>query len=724
MTARVCWLTAWAASLLAGCSGGGSAGGGGAGGGAGLGASGGRAGGGATGAGGGEALCTGMNGVVVTRVVPHLGGGHELTVRLDTASGVPAVEPGAAACLGVETSGTTVAATAAAHRRVERTYTLLLVDPGESEEQRAAALAIADAIVQARPAGDRVAVYRWGARPTQVVTFTVDRALIAARTAAGMPVAGSEIASATTALLEAGVALAAVGGLGEDAMRALVVVSARPRADLDAPAIAAAAPALVLWAGPVGLEPAGVRPGLAFGFGEDRATPAAAVARTIEAYRTRAFFAIGVCGDGKAGEARVRVAGAGASTPLAAASPEIAAGACDAARIAAGERPFPRTVELLMTSEQAAVEERAHADRTKEWFPLSIKVSPDHAAVGAMAHHRGESSLACARRSYSVNLDGGERRFPFPGAAQDEFHLIALCLDRLYVRNFSNLTLMAQEDLMPVPFDLVELKVNGVSRGVYLMTENVPESLKAHTARPIAVVRRRKVNADVSTFPEMKWSATTEAAALAAYDRILSSLRGLSGNELLAAARARFDLDQYLRWMALMAAIGSGDYIDEVFFYAAETTLADGTHGEHFRISSWDQDDPYASCHLDGRGAMYDPHGLLICAEAELDKALLVDPVVYERYVQILDDLLDRLTVDRYAAVLHDRAARILQRVRDPAVLGAMVELAAIAPAAAQSYDVAAALMVSDVELLTSQFATQRNLLKLNIARYRATKAP
>ena len=45
--------------------------------------------------------------------------------------------------------------------------------------------------------------------------------------------------------------------------------------------------------------------------------------------------------------------------------------------------------------------------------------------------------------------------------------------------------------------------------------------------------------------------------------------------------------------------------------------------GPSFGLHAWDPDDAFQSCHHNGENAVDDPHGLLYCAEGDLDKARL-----------------------------------------------------------------------------------------------------
>jgi hypothetical protein len=249
--------------------------------------------------------------------------------------------------------------------------------------------------------------------------------------------------------------------------------------------------------------------------------------------------------------------------------------------------------------------------------------------------------------------------------------LISNCADPLYVRGHIGYTMLAAEGLFPPRFDFVELFVDGATRGVYTLIEKADTTVKRDFPFNTAVLRRTFSFAEVEGI-EVRDTATTPQAALAAYERILSTARPLAGAALEAALRARMDLDQYLRWIALMNLLRNGDYIDEVIFFAHRSTDATGAPADYFQIMGWDPDDIFASCHSSPGRALTDPNGLLICAEAELGKKIFGDPLIYARYVDTLAALIERTPTDRFAGVVNATVGRLLPFLENPTTAEAM----------------------------------------------------
>ena len=508
-----------------------------------------------------------------------------------------------------------------------------------------------------RPAGERLAVFRWAAETTQVVPFLADRAVLEERLAAGLapraaatPTTSEPIAPAAEAIAVAGAALSGLSAPGTIAQRTLVVVSARPLPPLDAQALEAAGANLVAWLGPAA------------------GGSAAALSDRIDAHQRHGHYVVGACGVAAGAELSVRAGSAPLRTVLAPPVADGAPGTCDAAALAQRGPELPKRIELVFTPEQKAAADALHGRRSRDDFDLSVRMSPRSPAVAATAHFRGEGTYACARRSYSVNLAGKSPRFVFPGFAQDKFHLLSLCQDRFYLRNLLVLTTLAAEGLFPVPFDLVELVVDGKEQGVYMLVENVADSLRVQQSGVRSVVRRYKVPGVPATSPEVRWVAppATDGDAAARYHQILEGVAGLQGAALEAGLRARMHLDQYLLWTAILNGFQSGDYVDEVFFYATESTDAAGQRSDFHLVMGWDQDDAFATCHFGGTLAIHDPAGLLGCSESELDRRIFGDPELYRRYAQVLGRWLERFTVERFARTLRGTADRLIGPLQKP----------------------------------------------------------
>ena len=609
-------------------------------------------------------------------------------------------------------------------------YTLLLVDPGAGRRENDTARLLVEAIVKKRPAGEAIAIFRWGAEVTQIAPFNPDRRLLLERLSVGLVPSDTTLPSGE-ALAAAAAALAATGGPATDALRTVVLVNPRGAATAGLrAALDRAQPHLVvsLGGGDQDAQLAALPAGLRFPI-PSQTVPAlvvSALSDRLDAYKRHAHYAFGVCGQAEHAVQLRFSEGESSTLSLPAALPDNLPGACQPEALARGERVFPARLDLLFTPEQRALAAAAHLDRAhRPSFDLSVRVAAEAPPLRAFARYRGgDASYGCARRSYSLDLftQDGEPRFLFPGSAARRFELVAMCTDRMYLRTLTTLKLLAEEGLFPVPFDLIELAIDGVSQGPYLIIENVSESLPVHSSRLSSVIRRRVAPGGTTTTPEVGWSALgNEGAAQASYLGILGAAMDQSGRRLESALDERFDLQGYLTWVALMNLVGSGGYRDEIFFYAAETTGADGNRADYHLMMGWDEDAVFTDCAAGGQ-AIVDPRGLVTCAQAELDRGIFLDSLLYARYAEVLSSVVERHRSERFAALARETAARVLAFLEKPEARAGLVELRALDPEAVTSFEVARTLLENELALLLGQFDRQWATLDDRLARFRGER--
>ena len=348
----------------------------------------------------------------------------------------------------------------------------------------------------------------------------------------------------------------------------------------------------------------------------------------------------------------------------------VAGLSCDPAAAATDSYPFGDTIHLGLTPLQRTIHDRRAAAKSKADFELTVALG-DAAPIPATAHFRGQSSIDCQRKSLSVNLSGPEARRLGPGSADDELLLLSLCLDVGYFNQVLADRLLEPRGLFPLRSRFVEVRRNGASLGVYLLLEKPTEALRRDQLALAAVLRRRF---DPEDKPEdVKWppDPAGQAAALAAYDDLVGLVDAAPPGDLREALAARMDLDGYLTWLAFQTYFGNGDYVDELYLYASAE--ADGWY---WRALGWDPDDLISACHHGGQHAFDDPHGILYCAEGDLERALLVSDEVYAGFVDALERLLvDELPLAAVEAALAGVRDDLFALLDDEETCAAMAEL-------------------------------------------------
>lgn len=395
------------------------------------------------------------------------------------------------------------------------------------------------------------------------------------------------------------------------------------------------------------------------------------------AARRSATVLVGVC-PGPAPLSAVTLKTSGATCTVNVPDPveHVADLPCDATAAAGDAWPWPDTISFELTDSQMAVYETKFAALDKTDMDLTVTLG-DAAPIIAEAHFRGQSSLDCERKSFTVNLKGGEGRRLAPGIANDEFYLIGQCLDDGYFRQLFANAFYREHALFPLGHRLVELTINGESLGAYMLLEKPDETLPGDHLALEGVIRRRF---DPEDKPEDVKFPKDEAAAqevLAAYKEVTALVETESAGALADALDARVDLDRHLLYLAFQAVMKNGDYVDEAYFYG----VREGEDPEvplYFRPMGWDSDDLFSPCHHQGKHATPDPHGVAFCVEGDLELAIYADGDVYERFAEHVETLLTQtltpeIVAQRVGAV-RDELFSVLDE--EPACV-AMVEVGA-----------------------------------------------
>lgn len=567
-------------------------------------------------------------------------------------------------------------------------YTALLVRPADSDAGRSDQADVIAEIIAARPPSEQLALFRWGAEVDQVVGFTRDRARLQGGITVALEPDDQEPAGEDAAVLAVATEVQEIGGIGPRVMRSVIVVGA-----------AVADPARQLTPVAV-LEVSGDEP----------VGAAAAASAAIDRMAADAHYTVAVCAGEGAENAMLSVEGVDGRlevfwpTPW----PEALGGACDPEAIGATDQFVPAVFELLFTADQRSEYDQRVASLSKAEFDLTVRLAADQQPIAATAHLRGKGTLGCERKSYTVTLDGPGRHL-FADTYADEVYLIAMCADDRYIQLVTSNQLLAALGLFPFRYRYVELVLDGELRGVYLLVEKTDDALVYGNSRVSAVLRRRFDPPD--DYVEVEKARGEPAAAKDAWNRFQKRLESLSGDDLLAAAEERIDLDGYLTWVALMTALRNGDYVDELLLTATDARAAGGEVREHWDFSGWDNDDLFTDCHYGGGHSMVDPNQLLYCVEGNLDEILLADPVVYARYVERLSDVLTWLTPERMQEALDRTGAELLPFFERPEICQAMTELVDDNPGADQPAEAQRDIR-EHLDLTRDEYETRRTLLE------------
>jgi hypothetical protein len=602
--------------------------------------------------------------------------------------------------------------------------TLLAIVPSSDAQEQALRLSAARALIGALPVDERIAVAVMSAGSPLAADLTEQRAHVLARIdalAPAEPVADAQLAADFTQLAER--LRQVFTAWGPLARSAVLIGAALPdggsslvAGDEDAGAGGDASlrvRAGVLQASLIAPEQ---RPATA----SAAKTQARALAQRIAEQRERIVL-LGACGSFAAGEVLTLALGdLRCDLPAPAPIAEHVASVCDASAAAADAYPFADTIEIVLTDEERALHDEYSAAQSEDVFSAHVVLGTS-AAIEATAHFRGQTSLNCDRKNYSINLKGPEPRRIAPGIANDEFYLISMCKDESYFLQLVASEMMRPLGIYPLVQRYVRLRVAGEERGVYLLIEKPEEAAISSRLAPSAVVRRR-FEAQKKA-PDIKFPDDPDGAELARtqYEALAALVDQVEPDVLGTALDEQMDFEGYLRWLAINSYLQCGDSADEMFFYASNESGAPNG-GPYFRIHGWDSDDLFEPCHHSGGYAMNDPAGVAYCAESRLDRALLVSDAVEAHYVDVLDEVMtDAWPATAVDALLDQTRAQLFAQLQDESVCAAMSELIAIDPEAAQCAR-ARADIDDAFSLFRDKLAARSALLRDAIAAWRSTR--
>jgi len=493
--------------------------------------------------------CVGADRLEILQVRPWPGGGGQWVALLrDGVSGAPVSEMAsgqgapweAVALAAADGSAITVAA-----QRVDAGGALgvIILQPSLDPALHAARQAMALALLDALPAEERWALWVAGAQVEQVVDLAWDRGALRGAVAAVPPQRSVMAPEQAFALLYK--VVRDVEGPYGALWRTLVWVGEGEGEVLESGGDHEPIQRWVLRRGEGDVN--WPRREVAYEAGEEVAA-AQALVQALAAERA-ATFRVGWCAPAQVKSLLVALGGSQCAVETPIPLGHLAGAACDAAAAAADSYPYPRTLAFEMRGEERVVYDQRVAARDKTPFRLRVRLGEGD-ALDAEVNLRGQSSLGCARKSYSVNLAGSLPRRLTAALATDRFYLLSLCEDRFYFHQHLAMHLLRSEGVFPLPVAYVNLLVDGVDQGVYLLTAQPKSWLVQGHLHLGGLVRRRfdpEYKAEDVLFPSSEAGA---AAVLASYWELNRLATDGDPSTLAPALLARMDYRAYLRWMA------------------------------------------------------------------------------------------------------------------------------------------------------------------------------
>jgi spore coat protein H len=259
---------------------------------------------------------------------------------------------------------------------------------------------------------------------------------------------------------------------------------------------------------------------------------------------------------------------------------------------------------------------------------------------------RGQSTLYFPRKSFSFSL-GSEALFSHGKKRESlkKFNLISLSMDKGYYCNRLAFELMEELKLFGLFYTFCELRINGSSEGIYMVIERPEDWALKKKDSPFIIDRGYSNNID-----KLKSGKKTGNEDIKTYRRYFNEIyRGIgryTGEELYSYLSARLDTEEYMRWLAFNFFIRNGDYTDEVYFYVDPQT-------KKFRIIPWDYDDLFSAVPHEGNDGSRKELGnkLFFSMEDALDRKIVNDPYLYNKYLIQLREVINQLTEEKLKKV-------------------------------------------------------------------------
>ncbi|MDA9982119.1 CotH kinase family protein [Gammaproteobacteria bacterium] len=657
------------------------------------------------------------SGIAIVNKQTWPGGGVALTLRVHPYDVLASGKSSPVELNWLRNSTRINASTASTSLPPGHTIVVLIPPPVRNREAQGFLAEAASAFIKDRSKQEKISVYRWGAELDQLRDFTNNTDyLLEAVTSLDVTDPPDTYTDVDSVLTYVAGEVVRVGGPSHQGMRSVVFIGAPPP---SAPTVSGFS-ALVQWlvVGPVDKDLIkSVQQDQLFEVMsyKDLVETARQVSRRIDDFADEGHLRIALCSAGEGGRARVSIDNAESTFLIPAHTPGKRTGRCSIPAMLAGVRSYPDTMAFKFTEAQRKTYDYFTSTEHRGIFELSVQFDDSRPPVPATAHHRGRGSIACNRKSYTLSLEVNTPEFLMPNSTANDFYVLSLCLDDRYVHQYTILQIWQQLGLFPFEFRLIELTIDGESRGMYLLIEKVREAYQLDHSRVGSILRRDTPDAATA---DVKYSSTTDVLAAADYNSLLQRFNSIEGPELTAKLSTYIDLEQYWLMLAAASVLQNGDYVDEVWMFSSEESRPNGTLGGRYRFAAWDPEDVFSRCHSK-RLEFIDPHGLSYCAETALDHTILSDPLAYEGFADALQELVEeKLTHGIFKAALDNTRTHVLHYLMRPEISQAMSELIESNPAA-RDPAVAAGEVNARLAELEVEFVRRQELLRERIEEYR-----
>jgi spore coat protein H len=213
-----------------------------------------------------------------------------------------------------------------------------------------------------------------------------------------------------------------------------------------------------------------------------------------------------------------------------------------------------------------------------------------------------------------------------------------MSLDGDYYHNELAFHCLSSLGLFPLYHHYVEVSINGMSEGLYLLVQRPADYALEQIGSP-GILRRGSTEFITKEKFGKSTSKETQQECKNTFKEIKSPGHR-SGEELYQYLNERIDLNAYFSWLAFNYLVRNGDYTDEVFYYILPNQTS-----TRFGIIPWDFDDILVKDPHEGRelrDRQLDDQ-LIFSSEDKLDRLIARDPYLYEQYLIQFDKVMQVL---------------------------------------------------------------------------------
>jgi spore coat protein H len=277
---------------------------------------------------------------------------------------------------------------------------------------------------------------------------------------------------------------------------------------------------------------------------------------------------------------------------------------------------------------------------------------------------RGQSTLLYPKKSFSFNLrNDAEFGHNEKKGSFKKFYMLSLSMDRNYFCNRLAYEMMEELDLFDLFYSYCDLRINGKSEGIYLVIERPEDWALKKMDSPVII--GRGYNHDID---KLKAGENTSKEDVRKYrnnyTQIYRSIDKYEGEEFFGIISVWLETENYLEWLAFNFFVRNGDYTDEVYFFVNNQT-------GKFGLIPWDYDDLFSlTPHEGNTESRKEIAGkLFFSTEDELDKKIVNDPWLYNKYLIQLGDVLNRLTVEKLKRIFEETYTELFPYYSDEDII-------------------------------------------------------